>query len=97
MPPRRPIAPIAATELTVTSAAADIGAKVAPDSLASGYGSGLATQAVSPSTTPLPVVFEGSTVSVQDASGDLRLGQLFYVGPTRSTLLSRHPRSQAPR
>jgi uncharacterized protein (TIGR03437 family) len=76
-----PIAPNAPTKLTVTSAAWDIGSKLAPDSLASGYGTGLATQAGSPSTTPLPVAFNGTTVSVQDAAGGLRLGQLFYVGP----------------
>jgi uncharacterized protein (TIGR03437 family) len=76
-----PIAPNAATKLTVTSAAWNIGSKVAPDSLASGYGTGLANQAGAPSTTPLPVTFNGTTVSVQDAAGALRLGQLFYVGP----------------
>ena len=76
-----PIAPNPATKLTLTSAAADIGAKLAPDSLASGYGTGLATQAGSPSATPLPTFFNGTTVSVQDAAGALRLGQLFFVGP----------------
>ena len=48
---------------------------------ASGYGAGLATQAGSPSATPLPTFFNGTTVSVQDAAGALRLGQLFFVGP----------------
>ncbi len=76
-----PIAPNAATKLTVTSAAWNIGSKVAPDSLASGYGTGLATQAGAPSATPLPVTFNGTTVAVQDAAGGVRLGQLFYVGP----------------
>jgi uncharacterized protein (TIGR03437 family) len=76
-----PIAPNPATKLTVTSAAWNVGSKVAPDSIASGYGSGLATLAGAPSTTSLPVPFHGTTVSVQDASGALRLGQLFYVGP----------------
>ena len=76
-----PITPAAATRLTVTSAAWDIGARLAPDSIASGYGTGLATQAASATTTPLPVALAGSTVSVQDAAGALRLGQLFYAGP----------------
>ena len=45
-------------------------------------GRGLATQTASPSaTTPLPVTLSGTTVSVQDAAGVLRLGQVFYVGP----------------
>ena len=53
-----PIAPNPATKLTVTSAAWNIGAKVAPDSLASGYGTGLATQAGAP-------VYHSSTGDVQ--------------------------------
>jgi uncharacterized protein (TIGR03437 family) len=76
-----PIAPNPPTRLVLTSAAADIGAKLAPDSLASGYGSGLATLAGAPSTTPLPTAFNGTTVSVQDEAGGFRLGQLFFVGP----------------
>jgi uncharacterized protein (TIGR03437 family) len=77
----QPIAPNQPTRLTVTSAASNIGAKLAPDSLASGYGSGLANQTVSPSTSPLPVLAGGTTVSILDAAGGLRLGQLFFVGP----------------
>jgi uncharacterized protein (TIGR03437 family) len=76
-----PIAPNQPTRLTITSAAADIGARLAPDSLAAAYGSGLATSEAIPSTTPLPVVANGTTVSVQDAAGGVRLGQLFYAGP----------------
>ncbi len=76
-----PIAPNAASKLAVTSTAWNIGSKIAPDSLASGYGTGLATAAGAPSATPLPVTFNGTTVSIQDAGGALRLGQLFYVGP----------------
>ena len=75
------ITPNAPTKLTVTSAAWNIGSKVAPDSLASGYGSGLATQAGAPSAAPLPVTFNGTTVTIQDTNGAQRLGQLFYVGP----------------
>jgi uncharacterized protein (TIGR03437 family) len=78
-----PIAPNAATRLTVTSSAADIGAKLAPDSLASAYGTGLANQSGAPSATPLPTFFNGTTVAVQDAAGALRLGQLFFVGPSQ--------------
>ncbi len=77
----QPIAPAAATRLTVTSAAWDVGAKLAPESLASGYGTGLAAQVATPSSTPLPVALGGTTVSVQDDAGVLRLAQLFYAGP----------------
>jgi uncharacterized protein (TIGR03437 family) len=76
-----PIAPAPASTLTVTSAAWNTGSRLAPDSLASGYGSSLAVQAAAPSGTPLPVALGGTTVSVQDAAGALRLGQLFYVSP----------------
>lgn len=76
-----PISPAAATKLSISSAAPSTSSKVAPDSIASGYGSGLATTAGGPSTVPLPVAFNGTTVSVQDAAGGVRLGQLFYVGP----------------
>lgn len=77
----QPIAPSPATKLAVTSAAWNIGSRLAADSLAAGYGSGLAAQAVSPTGAALPVSLGGATVSVQDAAGTLRLGQLFYVGP----------------
>ena len=77
----QPIAPSPATKLAVTSAAWNIGSRLAADSLAAGYGSGLAAQAVSPSSSVLPVTLGGATVSVRDAAGTLRLGQVFYVGP----------------
>jgi uncharacterized protein (TIGR03437 family) len=76
-----PIAPAAATNLSVTSAAWNIGTKLAPDSLASGYGTGLATQATPASTTPLSVALGGTTVSVQDSAGVVRLGQMIFAGP----------------
>jgi uncharacterized protein (TIGR03437 family) len=82
-----PITPNAATALSVTSAAWNTGAKLAPDSLASGYGSGLATQATSPTATPLPVVLGGTTVSVQDSAGALRLGQMVFAGPEQVNFL----------
>ena len=75
----QPIAPSAPTNLAITSAAWNIGSKLAPDSIASGYGVGLAIQTASPSATPLPVALAGTTVSVQDSAGVPRLAQLFYV------------------
>jgi hypothetical protein len=56
----QPIAPSAPTKLTVTSAAWNVGFKLAPDSLASGYGSGLAIRAGSAAATPLPVTLNGT-------------------------------------
>jgi uncharacterized protein (TIGR03437 family) len=83
----QPIAPNAPATLTVTSAASNSGARLAPDSLASGYGSGLAAQTTSPSGATLPVVLGGSTVSVQDSAGVLRLAQLVFVGPDQVNFL----------
>jgi uncharacterized protein (TIGR03437 family) len=78
-----PIAPNLPTRLTLTSAAANLGAKLAADSLASGFGAGLALQNTQPTGATLPVTLNGTTVQVQDNAGGLRLGQLFFVGPTQ--------------
>ena len=75
--------PNAPTKLSVTSAAWNTGAKIAPDSLASGYGAGLTTQTGS-RPNPLPGAFNGTTVSIEDAAGAVRLGQLFFVGPDQA-------------
>jgi uncharacterized protein (TIGR03437 family) len=82
-----PIAPSPATSLAVTSAAANIGAKLSPDSLGSGYGSALAVQSTSASGTTLPVTLGGTTISVQDSAGVLRLGQLFLAAPGQVNFL----------
>ena len=81
-----PIAPNAAGSLAVTSAAANIGAKLAPDSIGSAYGSGLAVQSTSAGVTA-PVVLGGSTIAVQDAAGALRLGQMFLASPGQVNFL----------
>jgi len=82
-----PVAPNAATSMTVTSAAANIGPKLAPESLASAYGSGLAIQPSSASGTTLPVALGGSTLSIVDSAGVLRLGQLLYTAPAQANFL----------
>jgi len=75
-----PIAPPTPTSLAITSAAWNIGSKLAPDSIASGYGIGLGTQDASKSGATLPVVLGGSLVSVTDSAGVVRLSQLSSVG-----------------
>lgn len=82
-----PIAPSAATSLAVTSAAWNTGVRLAPDSLASGYGTGLASQAATPTAAPLPVALGGTTVSVKDSAGALRLGQLALASPGQVNFL----------
>jgi uncharacterized protein (TIGR03437 family) len=76
-----PISPAATAPLTITSAASNIGSKLAADSLASAYGSGLALQATSPTGATFPVSLAGTTVSILDAAGTLRLAPLFFAGP----------------
>lgn len=82
-----PIAPAAATALALTSSAANTGTRIAPDSLASGYGTGLAIQTATPLTTPLPVSLGGTTVAVKDAAGVLRLGQMVLASPGQVNFL----------
>jgi uncharacterized protein (TIGR03437 family) len=82
-----PIAPNQAGTLSVTSAAANIGAKLAPDSLASAYGTALAVQTASASGATLPVTLAGSTISVQDSSGVLRLGGMSLASPGQINFL----------
>ena len=82
-----PIAPAQATALSVTSAAANIGAKLAPDSFGSAYGAALAVQTASTSGATLPVILGGSTITVQDASGVLRLGGMSLASPGQINFL----------
>jgi uncharacterized protein (TIGR03437 family) len=65
---------------TIQSAAAPTSA-VAPDSLASLYGTDLAPASAAASSQPLPVTLGGVTISVRDAGGVTRSAPLVYVSP----------------
>jgi uncharacterized protein (TIGR03437 family) len=82
-----PVAPAAPSTLSITSAAWNTGAKLAPDSLGSGYGTGLSVQTASATATPLPVSLAGSTLSVRDSAGVLRLAQLVLASPGQINFL----------
>ncbi|NBO66464.1 MAG: hypothetical protein EBU88_16740, partial [Acidobacteria bacterium] len=70
-------------EVTVISAAYNSGSSpLAPESLVSAYGSGLATQSGSASSTPLPTLLAGTTVKVND-----QFAGLLYVSPTQINFL----------
>ncbi|HYE72841.1 MAG TPA: hypothetical protein VEF04_05900, partial [Blastocatellia bacterium] len=56
---------------------------VAPDSLVSAFGSGMATVTVPATSTPLPTTLGGVTVTVRDGRGVERLAPLYYVSPTQ--------------
>jgi len=67
---------------TVQSAAAPIGA-VAPDSLASLFGTNLAPGTAQALDQPLPTTLGGITLSVTDATGTQRSAPLLYVSPAQ--------------
>ncbi len=80
----QPINPSAAGAVSTVSAASYAnygGAPLAPESIAAGFGSLLATQAQAASAIPLPTTLGGTTVAVLDSAGKLRLSPLFYAGP----------------
>jgi uncharacterized protein (TIGR03437 family) len=60
---------------------------LAPNGIAAGFGSGLATNVVSASTVPLPTQLDGTEVKVRDAAGTDRDAGLFFVAPTQINYL----------
>jgi uncharacterized protein (TIGR03437 family) len=56
---------------------------VSPDSIASYYGSNLASDIVQPDTLPLPTSAAGISVQIKDSAGATRPAPLFYVSPTQ--------------
>jgi len=77
----QPIAPNPPGSLSNISAASYSGSTVAPESDVAGFGTGLAPQVQSATSSPLPVVLAGSSVSIQDSAHVLRLAPLFFVSP----------------
>jgi uncharacterized protein (TIGR03437 family) len=71
---------------TVQSAAAPSGA-VAPNSLASLFGTNLASGKAHADTQPLPLMLGGVILSVTDAAGTTRQAPLLYVSPTQINFL----------
>ena len=63
-----PISPADAVNVTITSAATDIGPRLAPESIGSAYGTGLAVQPAGATVTPPPVALVGTTASVRDSA-----------------------------
>jgi uncharacterized protein (TIGR03437 family) len=66
--------------VTLQSAAA-ASVSVAPDSIASLYGSNLASATAQATSQPFPTVLGGVTVSVTDSTGMTRSAPLVYVSP----------------
>jgi uncharacterized protein (TIGR03437 family) len=74
------------TEAVVQSAAA-VSTAVAPDSLASLYGTNLASTTASAGSQPLPTLLGGVMLRVTDSSGVERPAPLVYVSPTQINFL----------
>ena len=71
-----------ARRVTTVSAASFVGGgALAPASIASGFGTDLATATEVATTLPLPTSLAGTTVGVTDSGGTDRPAELFFVSP----------------
>ena len=68
---------------SIVSAANPAAAAIAPGSLATAYGKDLANSKAAGTPLPLPATFGGTSVSIQDSSGNTTLAPLLYVSPTQ--------------
>jgi uncharacterized protein (TIGR03437 family) len=70
---------------TVTSVSSAYGqnSTLAPEAIASAYGSNLATLTQNAAAVPLPLNLGGTSVMVTDANGVSRSAELFYVSPVQ--------------
>jgi len=69
------------------SAASFIGPAIAPDSIASAFGEGLAMGTASASAAPLPTNLAGTTMTLTDSRGATHTVSLFYVSPVQVNFL----------
>ncbi len=65
------------------SAASYLSTSLAPESIVSAFGSGLATSTLAASSSPLPTTLAGATVKVRDSAGTEHLAPLFFVSPAQ--------------
>jgi len=70
-----------AANLTVVSAASYQGSALAPASIASAFGTNLATTTLTAQSATLPLTLGGTQVTVTDSAGTARSAGLFYVSP----------------
>ena len=78
-----PIIPAAAGGVSSISAASYAGTAVAPESIAASFGDKLAPSVVVNTSAALSQALAGSTLTVRDSAGVLRLGRLYFVSPGR--------------
>jgi uncharacterized protein (TIGR03437 family) len=77
VPRRAPGSPVS------LSAASYSGGTLAPDSIVSMFGTGLATSTDIASSVPLPTTLGGASIDVTDAAGVTRPASLFFAAPTQ--------------
>ena len=73
--------------VATVSAASFTGPAVAPDSIASTFGEGLATGTAAASGTPLPTTLADTTATLTDSGGIMHVLPLFYVSPGQVNFL----------
>lgn len=73
----------AAGAVTATSAASYVTGSLAPESIGTLFGTGLASGTAAASTTPLPTTLGGVQVQITDSAGVSRTAPLIYVSPTQ--------------
>lgn len=69
--------------LTAASAASYAAGALAPETIGTLFGTGLATGSASAATVPLPTTLGGVEVQVRDSAGSTISAPLFYVSPTQ--------------
>ncbi|MBI1763936.1 MAG: hypothetical protein HYR56_21130 [Acidobacteria bacterium] len=67
--------------LTTISAASFLGTELTAESIAAGFGQGLATTTASANASPLPTALAGTNIKVKDSAGAERPAPLFFVSP----------------
>jgi len=72
---------------SVSSASLAAGAPLAPESIAAGFGPGLASEVAVAPGLPLPVELAGTRLEVTDSQGTARPAPLFFVSPTQINYL----------
>jgi uncharacterized protein (TIGR03437 family) len=78
---------ISTPALSVLSAAALAGPAVAPGSIVSAFGVGLATAVAVPSSMPLPTTLGNTSINIIDAAGLLWPAALYLVSPSQANFV----------
>jgi len=72
--------------VVTTVSAASYAAPVAPDSVASAFGIGVAGSTNVARAQPLPTILDGVVVKIKDSAGSERAAPLFFISPTQINL-----------